>query len=112
MISFSGAITILVVVVFIASLIIVGISNCFLKRDPLPLLFSTSVIGTFAYILFFFAFIFSVRAMVRFLHGPHADVSMDFMTYVLVLPAIPAVFCMVAWQVLVYRRRSRIRANE
>lgn len=88
-------------------------ANSFLRRETKYLVFSTSLIGTFVFFLSFFALPFILRFLVWWLHGPRAYVSMDFMVYsVFILPAVPAVFCMIVWQILIHRRRGRISANE
>ena len=111
MLSKSEGIALLVFFVLVVFFLSVGacrMANSFLKRDSRYLVFSTSFIGTFAFFLSFFAIPFGMRQIERWWYDPYTYMPGDFIIKtVFVLSPAAAGFCMVAWQVLVHRRRNR-----
>ena len=111
MLSKLEGITLLVVFALVVFFLCVWASrsaNSFLERDIKYLVFSTSFIGTCGFFLSFFAIPFGMRQIERWWYEPYTYMPGDFVIKtVFVLSPATAGFFMVAWQVLVHRRRRR-----
>ncbi|CAN5412087.1 hypothetical protein BH10ACI2_BH10ACI2_00560 [soil metagenome] len=85
------------------------IANYLLGRKLDELMFSTSVIGTAVYLLTLFLVAFSLKPIVHWLYGPHADPSMDVWNWLIFVPAVPGFVCMIAWNIIVFGRRNGVQ---